>query len=84
MSRASYRTHEKREERKENPLSKTVKVGDRFTLKCGHEGRVVFVSSDGKSFGVRGVKTNCHTCGKGSAGAWAPTVYLFFHTADDT
>ena len=44
------------EETKETHESNTVKEGDMFTLKCGHEGRVVWVSSDGKSFSVQGVR----------------------------
>lgn len=55
-----------------------MKKGDRFRLKCGHEGKVVWVSSDGKSFGVQGVRRGCSICGKGSSSAWTPTVYLFF------
>ena len=75
---------QEREKTKEIPESNTVKEGDKFTLKCGHEGRVVWVSSDGKSFGVQGVRRSCKDCGKGSSGSWTPTVYLFSHTARAT
>jgi len=54
-----------------------LREGDRFRLECGHEGRVIWVSSDGKTFGVRGARRRCPVCGKGSSGAWTPTVYFF-------
>ena len=44
------------EEEKEKHRSTTINNGDKFTLKCGHKGRVVWVSSDGKSFSVQGVR----------------------------
>ena len=75
---------QEREEIKEKHRNNTVKEGDRFTLKCDHEGRVVWVSSDGKTFSVQGVRRNCKNCGKGSPGSWTPTVYLFSHTARAT
>ena len=57
-----------------------INEGDKFTLKCGHQGQVVWVSSDGKSFSVQGVRGSCKNCGKGSSGSWSPTVYIFSHT----
>ena len=53
-----------------------MKKGDRFTLECGHKGRVVWVSPDRKTVGVRGVSRRCRVCGKRSSGGWVPTVYL--------
>ncbi|UCH01683.1 MAG: hypothetical protein JSV20_07510 [Candidatus Bathyarchaeota archaeon] len=53
-----------------------VKKGDRFELTCGHQGRVIWVSNEGTSFGVRGVRRGCRVCGKGTKGSWTPTVYL--------
>ena len=65
------------EKEKEKQEEIPIKTGDKFTLKCGHEGRVVWVSSDGKSLCVQGVRGSCRTCGKKSSGSWTPTVYLF-------
>ena len=67
------------EKEKEKQEEIPIKTGDKFTLKCGHEGRVVWVSSDGKSFGVQGVRGSCKTCGKGSSDSWTATVSLFSH-----
>jgi hypothetical protein len=53
-----------------------LKVGDRYQLACGHEGRVVWISHNGDTFAVRGVTRSCRTCGKRTSGAWSPTVYL--------
>jgi hypothetical protein len=54
-----------------------LKEGNRFKLECGHEGRVVWVSSDGETFGVQGVRKSCTVCGKGPSSTWTPTVYFF-------
>ena len=67
------------EEEKEKHRNISINEGDKFLLKCGHEGRVVWVSSDRKSFSVQGVRRRCRNCGKGSPGSWTPTVYLFSH-----
>lgn len=53
-----------------------LKHGDTFRLECGHEGKVIWISSDGKRIGVRGVRRSCRTCGKKSAGSWSPNVYI--------
>jgi hypothetical protein len=50
--------------------------GDRFTLECGHEGRIIWVSPDKKVFGVRGSNRSCRFCGKKTSGGWVPTVYM--------
>ena len=57
-----------------------IKMDDKFTLNCGHEGRVVRINPDGKSFWVQGVRGSCKNCGKRSSGSWTPTVYLFSYT----
>ena len=53
-----------------------LKVGDRYKLDCGHEGRVIWVSGDRKTTGVAGVKRSCRSCGKKTSGDWTRTVYL--------
>ena len=53
-----------------------LKVGDRYILECGHEGRVVLVSEDRKIIGVAGVKRSCQMCGKKTTDGWTPTIYL--------
>ena len=65
------------EEENEKQRSISINKGDKFTLKCGHEGRVVWVSPDRKSLCVQGVRRSCRTCGKKSSGSWTPTTYLF-------
>jgi NMD protein affecting ribosome stability and mRNA decay len=57
-----------------------LKKGDHYKLKCGHEGRVIWVSSNETVFGVRGSNRSCQSCGKKTSGGWVPTVYLI--TAD--
>jgi hypothetical protein len=52
-----------------------MKIGDKFKLECGHEGKVVYVDSENKIW-VKGTRRGCRVCGKGAAGEWAPTVYL--------
>lgn len=52
------------------------KVGDRYRLACGHEGRVVWISPKGDTFAVKGAKRTCHFCGKRTSGDWSPSVYL--------
>ena len=54
---------------------KKMKIGDKFKLECGHEGKVVYVDSENKIW-VKGTRRGCRVCGKGAAGEWAPTVYL--------
>ena len=68
------------EEEKEKHRSIQINKGDKFTLKCGHEGQVVWVSSDEKTFSVKGVRRSCKNCGKGASGSWTPTFYLFSRT----
>ena len=58
-----------------------VKKGDRYTLKCGHSGRIVWVSSDREMICVRGVNRRCQVCGNKSSGGWVPIYYLI--TIDD-
>jgi len=53
-----------------------LRVGDRYRLNCGHEGRIVWVSEDRKTIGVVGVNGSCRSCGKKSSGGWTPTVHL--------
>lgn len=60
----------------------TLKFGDAFALECNHEGKVIWVGSDGNTIGVRGVRRSCRICGKKSAGSWTPNVYIF--TLDET
>jgi hypothetical protein len=52
------------------------KKGDHVQLECGHEGRVIWLSADHKTIGVRGVSRRCRVCGKHSTGGWVPTCYL--------
>ena len=54
----------------------SMKVGDRYRLACGHEGRVVWISPTMDRFAVKGVKRSCRTCGKRTSGEWSPSVYL--------
>ena len=54
-----------------------LKVGDKYQLECGHEGKVIWLSSDEQSFAVQGKNRSCINCGKKTAGAWTPTVYTF-------
>jgi len=50
---------------------------EKFKLKCGHEGNIVWRSSDGRTIGVRGSTRRCPTCMKWSdAGVWRYTVHL--------
>ncbi len=83
-SLTEFRTSTEERGDKGKNMSNTVNVGDKFTLECGHEGRVVFISPDGKAFAVKGVRRKCRTCGKGASGAWAPTVYIHVDSADAT
>lgn len=53
-----------------------VKKGDSYSLKCGHEGRVIWINEKSKTIGVSGVKRSCRSCGKKTSGNWTPTVYL--------
>ncbi len=59
------------------------KIGHPFTLDCGHEGVVTWVSEDEKTFYVRGTKRKCGICGKGTGGNWAPTTYIFSEDVDE-
>jgi hypothetical protein len=59
-----------------------LKVGDRYQLNCGHEGKVVWISPDEQSFAVQGRRRSCTSCGKKSSGAWTPTVYTFQRQVD--
>jgi hypothetical protein len=52
-----------------------LKIGEKFKLECGHDGKVVYVDSASKIW-VKGTRRGCRVCGKGAAGEWAPTVYL--------
>ena len=54
-----------------------MKYGDNFKLECGHDGKVIWMSPDNKTIGVRGVRRSCRICGKKSAGSWTPNVYIF-------
>ncbi len=54
-----------------------MKKGDLFKLECGHEGRVIWISSDKAVVGVRGSSRSCQSCGKKTSGGWVSTVYLF-------
>ena len=53
-----------------------LKIGNKFTLECNHEGKIVWISPDEESFCVRGVNRSCRVCGKKSSGGWVPFVYL--------
>lgn len=53
-----------------------VKVGDRYRMPCGHEGRVIHVMEDTPSFCVQGMRRGCATCGKGRSSEWTPTTYV--------
>lgn len=50
--------------------------GDHYQLKCGHEGRVIWVSSNETVYGVRGSSRSCQSCGKKTSGGWVPTIHL--------
>jgi hypothetical protein len=53
-----------------------MKVGDRYRLSCGHEGRVIHVTDGAPSFCVQGMQRGCTTCGKGRSTEWTPTTYV--------
>jgi hypothetical protein len=48
-----------------------------YNLPCGHEGRIVWISSDGDTFAVK-ARTGAHSCcnRKTHNGLWNPTIYL--------
>jgi len=56
---------------------KRVSLGDHCTLRCGHEGRIVWISSDGDTLAVK-AHTGAHSCcnRKTHNGLWNPTIYL--------
>jgi hypothetical protein len=54
-----------------------LKVGEKYPLDCGHEGKVIWVSPDEQSFAVQGISRSCVSCGKNTKGAWTATVYTF-------
>ena len=60
-----------------------LKFGDIFKLECNHDGKVIWISSDGNTIGVRDVRRSCRTCGKKSAGSWTPNVYIFSLDEDE-
>ena len=74
MVEVSYGIEE--ETKSDKDLHLELKIGDRYKLECGHEGRVVWVSNDYKTIGVAGVRRSCSVCGKKSTGNWSPNVYL--------
>ena len=53
-----------------------LKLGDKFKLKCGHEGRVVWVNEDRNVIGVVGARKICKVCWKRTATNRTPNVYL--------
>jgi len=55
----------------------SLKSGDKYKLECGHDGKIIWISSDQRSIGVRGIRKSCNTCGKKSTGTWSPNVYIF-------
>jgi hypothetical protein len=57
--------------------------GEHFKLECGHEGRIIWVSSNKTVFGVRGSNRSCQSCGKKTSGGWVPTIYLISVDADE-
>ena len=64
-------------EDKNQSIEKTCfKKGEKFMLECNHEGKIVWVSQDKKTFGVKGVKRSCRICGKNPSSSWTPFVYL--------
>jgi hypothetical protein len=48
-------------------------LGDRVPLRCGHQGRVVWISEDATTIAVKGTQRSCPTCYKNNKN---PTVYL--------
>ena len=52
------------------------KKGDRYPLECGHKGRVVWMSSDGKAVSIKGTRRGCQVCGKMTSSGWVPLVYI--------
>ena len=52
-------------------------VGDEYQLSCGHQGKVIWISTDQQSFAVQGKRHSCINCGKKTSGTWTPTVYTF-------
>ena len=49
---------------------------EKFELKCGHLGNIIWRSNDGETIAVRGTKRSCRDCGKKGKGEWTPTVYI--------
>jgi hypothetical protein len=50
-----------------------MRVGDRYTLSCGHSGRVIWTSDDETVMAVQGTRRSCPACYKNKTN---PTVYL--------
>jgi hypothetical protein len=50
-----------------------MKRGDRVPLRCGHQGRVVWISDDDATVAVRGSRRSCPGCYKNRVN---PTVFL--------
>jgi hypothetical protein len=49
---------------------------DKFELKCGHIGNIVWRSSDGEVMGVRGTRRSCDVCFRSSDSGRTPTVHV--------
>jgi len=49
---------------------------EKFELKCGHVGNIVWRSSDGRTMGVRGTKRGCDVCFRESDSGRTPTVHV--------
>jgi hypothetical protein len=59
-----------------------LKKGDKFTLECGHKGRVVWIALDRRAYSVKGTRRGCMICGKNSSSGWVPLVYIL--SADES
>ncbi|MFQ5836566.1 MAG: hypothetical protein ACE5HG_01810 [Candidatus Bathyarchaeia archaeon] len=54
-----------------------MKLGDPYTLSCGHKGKIVWISKDEENFAVK-ARTGAGSCcnRKSQNGTWNPTVFL--------
>jgi hypothetical protein len=44
---------------------RVVKLGDKYTLQCGHRGAVIWMNAEGDTIAVREARRSCSGCGKG-------------------
>jgi hypothetical protein len=55
---------------------RVAKLGDKYTLQCGHRGTVIWMNAEGDTIAVREARRSCSGCGKGAKTSWTPNVFL--------